>query len=90
MVDLLADRSQNNSYVKHVMGMYLYATGAARQTTSILSKLGVSSSYGTLAGTGARHLRVSDRGDDNAENSPPVTLASAVFDSEDEDEDWEP
>ncbi|KAK7676620.1 hypothetical protein QCA50_020434 [Cerrena zonata] len=30
---LLGDRSQRNSYVKHVMGLYLYAVSASRQLT---------------------------------------------------------
>ncbi|KAH9949018.1 hypothetical protein B0H21DRAFT_787435 [Amylocystis lapponica] len=51
MVDLLGERSQNNSYMKHVLGLYLYATGAQRQVLSVLSHLGLCSSYPTLVGT---------------------------------------
>ncbi|KAI1784236.1 hypothetical protein LXA43DRAFT_902027 [Ganoderma leucocontextum] len=50
LVDLLGQRSQNNSYVRYIMGLYLYATGAARQTLSLLSSLNVSSSYSALVG----------------------------------------
>ncbi|KAH9934407.1 hypothetical protein B0H21DRAFT_77941 [Amylocystis lapponica] len=51
IVDLLGERSQNNSYMKHVLGLYLYATGAQRQVLSVLSHLGLCSSYPTLVGT---------------------------------------
>ncbi|KAI0349403.1 hypothetical protein OH77DRAFT_1465461 [Trametes cingulata] len=51
---LLRARSQRNSYVGHVMGLYLYATGASRQLVSVLSHMGLSSSYQTLAGTRTR------------------------------------
>ncbi|KAI0351936.1 hypothetical protein OH77DRAFT_1486727, partial [Trametes cingulata] len=50
MTDLLGERSQNNSYVKHVLGLYLYATGAQRQIISVLSNLGFCSSYPSIAG----------------------------------------
>ncbi|KAF7795491.1 hypothetical protein EIP86_006653 [Pleurotus ostreatoroseus] len=48
---LLGERSQRNSYMKHVMGLYLYASGAQRQVISVCSSLEVSSSYQTIAGT---------------------------------------
>lgn len=56
-MDLLGERSQNNSYIKHVLGLYLYATGAQRQVLSVLSHLGLCSSYPTLVGTHTSHLR---------------------------------
>ncbi|PSS05364.1 hypothetical protein PHLCEN_2v3920 [Hermanssonia centrifuga] len=48
---LLGERSQKNSYTKHTLGLYLYATGAQCQVISVLSSLGVCSSYSTIAGT---------------------------------------
>ncbi|PSS33977.1 hypothetical protein PHLCEN_2v1985 [Hermanssonia centrifuga] len=48
---LLGERSQANSYSKHVIGLYLYATGAQRQVISVLNSLGICSSYPTLAGS---------------------------------------
>ncbi|KZT69353.1 hypothetical protein DAEQUDRAFT_646439, partial [Daedalea quercina L-15889] len=49
-IRLLGERSQRNSYGRHVLGLYLYATGAQRQTISVLSRMGVCSSYTTIAG----------------------------------------
>ncbi|KAH9939563.1 hypothetical protein B0H21DRAFT_780573 [Amylocystis lapponica] len=49
MIDMLGERSQNNSYMKHVLGLYMYATGASRQLLSVLAHLGICSSYPTLA-----------------------------------------
>lgn len=46
---LLGERSQQNSYFKHVITLYLYATGASRQAISVLAHLGVGSSYTTIA-----------------------------------------
>ncbi|EJF62114.1 hypothetical protein DICSQDRAFT_44032, partial [Dichomitus squalens LYAD-421 SS1] len=53
LVDLLGQRSQNNSYVCYIMGLYLYATGASRQTLSLLSSLNVATSYSALVGSGS-------------------------------------
>ncbi|EJF62570.1 hypothetical protein DICSQDRAFT_57887 [Dichomitus squalens LYAD-421 SS1] len=44
-------RSQNNSFVKHVMGVYLYATGAQRQNISVLSSMNICSTYPSIAGS---------------------------------------
>lgn len=46
---LLGERSQQNGYFKHVITLYLYATGASRQAISVLAHLGVGSSYTTIA-----------------------------------------
>ena len=51
LVTLLGARSQKNSYARHVLGLYLYSTGAQRQVFSVLSHLGISSSYPALAGS---------------------------------------
>ncbi|KAH9842929.1 uncharacterized protein C8Q71DRAFT_698962, partial [Rhodofomes roseus] len=54
LMGLLGERSQRNSYGRHVVGLYLYASGAQRQSISILSHMGVCSSYTTLAGVSRR------------------------------------
>ncbi|KAI0661524.1 hypothetical protein C8Q70DRAFT_903404, partial [Cubamyces menziesii] len=48
----LAARSQANSYTRHVLGLYAYASGAQRQVISVLSHLGLTVSYPTLVGRG--------------------------------------
>ena len=58
---LLGERSQQNSYSKHVVGLYLYASGAQRQNIGVLAHLGVSSSYPMIAGS-SRTRRVKARG----------------------------
>ncbi|KAH9172322.1 hypothetical protein EDB89DRAFT_2114193 [Lactarius sanguifluus] len=52
ILNLLGARSQKNSYACHVMGLYLYSTGATRQQISVMNHLGLSVSYVTLAGQG--------------------------------------
>ncbi|KAN0130508.1 hypothetical protein V8E53_011594 [Lactarius tabidus] len=52
ILNLLGARSQKNSYAQHVMGLYLYSTGASRQQISVMNHLGMSVSYVTLAGQG--------------------------------------
>ncbi|KAH9161003.1 hypothetical protein EDB89DRAFT_1861941 [Lactarius sanguifluus] len=52
VLNLLGARSQKNSYARHVMGLYLYSTGATRQQISVMNHLGLSVSYVTLAGRG--------------------------------------
>lgn len=49
MLVLLGERSQQNSYAKHVIGLYLYATGASRQAISVAAHLGIASAYQTIA-----------------------------------------
>lgn len=53
-MNLLGERSQSNSYCRHVLGLYLYSTGATRQQISVLNHLGFSVSYPTLAGRGGK------------------------------------
>ncbi|TFY77269.1 hypothetical protein EWM64_g6746 [Hericium alpestre] len=53
-INLLGARSQRNSYARHVLGLYLYSTGASRQQVSVLNHLGLSVSYVTLAGVGGK------------------------------------
>lgn len=52
MLILLGERSQQNSYFKHIIALYLYATGASRQAISVTAHLGVGSSYATIAAEG--------------------------------------
>lgn len=54
MIDLLGQRSQQNSWLKHLFALYLYATGTQRQTIAVLSSWGLCSSYSTLAGTSTK------------------------------------
>ncbi|KAI0349390.1 hypothetical protein OH77DRAFT_1440446, partial [Trametes cingulata] len=75
---LLRARSQRNSYVGHVMGLYLYATGASRQLVSVLSHMGLSSSYQTLAGTRTRATARAT----SARNRDPARLERATTESE--------
>ncbi|KAH9929201.1 uncharacterized protein B0H18DRAFT_1154576 [Fomitopsis serialis] len=53
LMTLLSERSQKNSYGRHIVGLYLYASGAQRQNISVLSQIGICSSYTTIAGTSA-------------------------------------
>lgn len=80
MVGLLGERSQRNSYVKHVLGLYLYATGAQRQVLSVLSHLGICSSYPIIAGRGATHSSV-------VADSETIHNAQNNSDTESEDPD---
>ena len=78
MSNLLGERSQNNSLMKHVVGVYMYVSGTSCQLISVMSSIGDSSSYMTIAGSGRR--------DKNA----PTTIADISDDSDDEDPDWLP
>ncbi|TCD65950.1 hypothetical protein EIP91_001980 [Steccherinum ochraceum] len=49
---LLGARSQRNSHIRHIMGLYLYTQGAQRQVISVMSSLGVCCDYTTLVGHG--------------------------------------
>ncbi|OJT07079.1 hypothetical protein TRAPUB_2111 [Trametes pubescens] len=79
MLTLLRSRSQKNSYVNHVLGLYLYATGAQRQVISVLSHLGLSSSYQTIAGV-----------TNHAADSVTSVLRFLPLESDLEDSDYEP
>ncbi|KAI0654698.1 hypothetical protein C8Q70DRAFT_925283, partial [Cubamyces menziesii] len=47
----LAARSQSNSYVRQVLGLYAYVSGVQRQVLTVLSHLGIMCSYPILTGT---------------------------------------
>ncbi|EJF59284.1 hypothetical protein DICSQDRAFT_172208 [Dichomitus squalens LYAD-421 SS1] len=40
MTTLLGERSQNNSLARHLVGLYMYVSGASRQLISIMSNIG--------------------------------------------------
>ena len=76
VVELLGQRSQQNSWLKHLFGLYLFATGTQRQTIAVLSSWGVCSSYSTLAGTqnsSASKKSVQDNNHDDKSESPSAT-----------------
>jgi hypothetical protein len=53
---LLGEHSQFNSYLQHILGMYLYSSGIGRQPISVLNRLGLSVSWPTLAGAGQKKV----------------------------------
>ena len=53
---LLGERSQLNSYLQHILGMYLYSSGIGRQPITVLNRLGLSVSWPTLAGAGKKQV----------------------------------
>ncbi|KAH9847420.1 hypothetical protein C2E23DRAFT_741772 [Lenzites betulinus] len=71
MTILLRARSQRNSYAAQIMGLYLYATGSSRQVISVMSHVGLSSSYQMLAGTRRRSSRPTGTGE--VERTPSTT-----------------
>lgn len=66
---LLGAQSQKNSWTHHILGLYLYSTGATRQQISVLNHLGLVVSYVTLAGRGGK------------KNNKNTDLSSASSDS---------
>ncbi len=97
MAGLLSERSQNNSFIKHVVGLYLYATGAQRQTISVLSSLNMCSTYPSIAGSGrTNELRDTSttenhKGQTNkAGSTAETTLLDLDAGSDADDPDWMP
>ena len=66
-VILLGERSQKNSYMRHIIRLYLYSTGASRQQIGVLNHLGLGVSYTTLARRGHKN--------DNLDNAKARRLA---------------
>ncbi|KAJ8456420.1 hypothetical protein ONZ51_g12138 [Trametes cubensis] len=72
----LAARSQSNSYVRQVLGLYAYVSGVQRQVLTVLSHLGIMCSYPILTGTvklpsGSELIpNEQEINDDNAEDDP--------------------
>ncbi|EJD47860.1 hypothetical protein AURDEDRAFT_30600, partial [Auricularia subglabra TFB-10046 SS5] len=68
---LLREHSRGNNLVSSQVGLYLYVSGAQRQTISVMSHLGLSCSYTALVGKGTKALIQAP------EASPSVALAAA-------------
>ena len=45
---LLGEHSHSNNFVKRIMTLYMYASGAQRQAITVISHLGISESYNNL------------------------------------------
>nr|VWO97743.1 Pre-mRNA-splicing ATP-dependent RNA helicase PRP28 (EC [Ganoderma boninense] len=89
MVSLLGERSQNNSFVKHMMSIYMYASGTSRQLITILANLGWCSSYPSIVGSGHAAPEVPD----TPSPADPRTGKDDVDDdesSDSDDPDWLP
>lgn len=54
-LSLLSERSWDNIRFRMIMGLWLYANGASRQSFSILRNLNLSVGYATLMGRGRKH-----------------------------------
>ena len=90
ILNLLGERSQANKYMRYIMGLYLYSTGASRQQITVSNHLGYSIGYATLAGHRKQgHFRaVLDTSDGAGEEPPKVkwklgvlgTLSEAMLD----------
>ncbi|EAU91991.2 hypothetical protein CC1G_05978 [Coprinopsis cinerea okayama7 len=62
----LGEYSRANNLVKRQFTLYLYSTGAQRQTISVLSRVGVCGSYTNLISSRARKKRNSKKADSNS------------------------
>jgi hypothetical protein len=78
VLNLLGARSQKNSYARHVMGLYLYSTGATRQQISVMNHLGLSVSYVTLAGGGNKAENLLTSKSDIAESAGLGTKSTST------------
>ncbi|KAL1699001.1 hypothetical protein EV121DRAFT_217137 [Schizophyllum commune] len=77
---LLGERSQHNSWFKHVFGLYLYSEGASRQLITVLNHLGITVSYTTLAGGGATPALPEKSATDKNEGADNEPADAAVLD----------
>ncbi|KAJ2916959.1 hypothetical protein MD484_g3437, partial [Candolleomyces efflorescens] len=71
----LGEYSRANNLVKRIMALYLYASGAQRQTINVLSKLGYSESYSSLISSRQRRIRKKKQPDRSQRDSglnPPL------------------
>ncbi|KAJ7768938.1 hypothetical protein B0H16DRAFT_1307636 [Mycena metata] len=75
---LLGQYSHKNNYSRRIMGLYLYATGAQRQTITVMAHLGISESYQNLT----HKPRTNARRRTRRPYTPPdpVALASEIQD----------
>ncbi|KAJ7698296.1 hypothetical protein B0H17DRAFT_1129822 [Mycena rosella] len=74
---LLGEFSHENNYSQRIMGLYLYATGAQRQTITVMSHLGISESYQNLTHKPRTNIHRCTRricGDHDPPAPPPSTL----------------
>ncbi|KAJ2929189.1 hypothetical protein H1R20_g7903, partial [Candolleomyces eurysporus] len=65
----LGEFSRANNLVKRMMALYLYASGAQRQTINVLSKLGYSESYSSLISSRLRRPRRQKKAAPSSEGS---------------------
>ncbi|KAJ7932234.1 hypothetical protein B0H13DRAFT_1593550 [Mycena leptocephala] len=78
---LFGEYSHKNNYSQRIMALYLYASGAQRQTISVMSHLGICESYQNLThkprtSTKRRTRRVS--GDEAPPAPPPIKLSTPL------------
>jgi hypothetical protein len=57
----LGEYSHANNLAKRMIGMYMYASGAQRQSISVLSTLGLSESYSSLVSKNLRRVRILEK-----------------------------
>ncbi|KAH6899239.1 hypothetical protein BKA70DRAFT_1375313 [Coprinopsis sp. MPI-PUGE-AT-0042] len=74
LLSLLGEYSHGNNWVKWFMSLYLYISGAPRQTISVLSVFGLSESYTSLTSKRLRRLCLTKK---NAQEAPTVVLSEA-------------
>ncbi|KAJ7622305.1 hypothetical protein FB45DRAFT_992097 [Roridomyces roridus] len=73
---LLGEYSHRNNFSRRILGLYLYATGAQRQTISVMSHLGISEGYQSLTHKPRVMINRRPRGvkhDDPHPPAPPST-----------------
>ncbi|KAJ7800632.1 hypothetical protein B0H14DRAFT_3092571 [Mycena olivaceomarginata] len=75
---LLGEYSHKNNFSRRIMGLYLYAAGAQRQTISVMAHLGISESYQNL--TRKPRFTITRRGRQVDPDAPlPPTPPSTPF-----------
>ncbi|KAK7036586.1 hypothetical protein VNI00_011519 [Paramarasmius palmivorus] len=84
MLQNLSEFSQKNNVFKKIIGMYMYSTGAQRQSIEVMSHLGLSESYTGLIDKKRKRKRKRKHPEQKgAKNS---TRSGAMTDSSDSDE----
>ncbi|KJA22243.1 hypothetical protein HYPSUDRAFT_1084706 [Hypholoma sublateritium FD-334 SS-4] len=68
----LGEYSHSNNLAKRMIGLYLYANGAQRQTIAVLSNLGLSESYSNIVSRNVRRHRTSAVADTSGALDPNV------------------
>ncbi|KAJ7660439.1 hypothetical protein B0H17DRAFT_1260445 [Mycena rosella] len=77
-LSLLGEFSHKNNFSRRIMGLYLYATGAQRQTISVMSHLGISESYQSLTHKSRIMIQRRPRAV-NPDNDPPPPPPSTPY-----------